>query len=101
MHFVSDQDLATIVASHYDLLPMTKLILVAAAIWLIITILKGYRRNLNQTDRTNANTSQQGEAMVQCGHCGIHLPASESVQSHGQSFCCEAHARLSQDERQG
>lgn len=100
MHFVSDQDLATIVASHYDLHAMAKLILVAAAIWLIITILKGYRKSLNQAERTRSSTSAQGEAMVQCEHCGIHLPASESVKAHGQTFCCAAHARLSQDDQQ-
>ena len=32
------------------------------------------------------------EAMVVCGHCGLHLPASEAVRSDGgQAYCSAAH----------
>lgn len=32
------------------------------------------------------------EDMVQCAHCGIHLPASEAqVDSTGHAFCSTAH----------
>ena len=32
------------------------------------------------------------EAMVQCAHCGLHLPASESVGGNtGTFFCSEEH----------
>ena len=33
-----------------------------------------------------------GEPMVQCAHCGTHVPASESVKSpSGKVFCTEEH----------
>ncbi|TEA74142.1 PP0621 family protein [Allopusillimonas ginsengisoli] len=38
--------------------------------------------------------SQQGESMVQCEHCGIHLPRSEAVMIGGRTWCSQEHARL-------
>ena len=35
------------------------------------------------------------EDMVRCGHCGVHLPRSESFQSRGKFFCSEEHLRMS------
>ena len=33
------------------------------------------------------------EAMVDCAHCGLHLPASEAVRdTAARTFCCSAHA---------
>lgn len=38
---------------------------------------------------------EQAETMVQCAHCGIHFPASESVAGpSGILFCSEEHLRL-------
>ncbi|MEN3294977.1 MAG: uncharacterized protein V7642_4230 [Burkholderiales bacterium] len=35
------------------------------------------------------------EPMVQCAHCGIHIPLSESVAGPaGSVFCSEEHRRL-------
>jgi len=54
---------------------------------------EGARRN-PFARRRNEN-KQQAEAMVQCAHCGIHFPASESVSSAaGAVFCSEEHLRL-------
>ena len=36
----------------------------------------------------------EGEPMVECARCGIHIPQSESVTDEGKSFCSDAH-RLS------
>ncbi len=36
----------------------------------------------------------QGESMVQCEHCGIHLPRSEAVMIGGRTWCSQEHARL-------
>lgn len=100
LYFVSDQDLATIVSTHHDLTPMAKLILIAIAIWLIITVLKRYRKGIDQPDRGATKHQGNSEAMVQCAHCGIHLPESESIESHGQYFCSQAHIYAPKDENQ-
>jgi len=34
------------------------------------------------------------EAMVQCAHCGIHLPRSDALLINGQTWCSQEHARL-------
>lgn len=49
----------------------------------------------NPFARRRTENKQQAEAMVQCAHCGIHFPASESVSSAaGAVFCSEEHLRL-------
>ena len=36
----------------------------------------------------------QVESMVRCGHCGLHLPASESIKDEaGTAYCSEQHRR--------
>lgn len=77
---------------------MAKLIILAIAIWLVITILKRYRKSLDQSDASATNGGRDSESMVQCAHCGIHLPQSESVQSDGQYFCSQAHVHAPKDE---
>src|SRR5450830_1013084 len=38
---------------------------------------------------------EEAETMVQCAHCGIHFPASESVSNAaGIVYCSEEHLRL-------
>jgi uncharacterized protein len=32
--------------------------------------------------------------MVQCVHCGVHLPRSESVTGNGRSYCSQEHQQL-------
>jgi uncharacterized protein len=32
--------------------------------------------------------------MVQCAHCGVHLPESEAITKAGVIFCSQAHASL-------
>lgn len=33
-------------------------------------------------------------SMVQCAHCGVHLPAHEALRSQGTTWCSADHARL-------
>jgi len=98
LYFVSDQDLATIVSTQYDVSSMAKLIIIAIAIWLVITILKRYSKGVDQSDSTTRQNKANGETMVQCAHCGVHLPKSESLQSNGQFFCSQAHIHAPKDE---
>jgi uncharacterized protein len=77
---------------------MAKLIVIAIAIWLVITILKRYRNGVDQSGKQGANGQSPAETMIQCAHCGVHLPVSESIQSHGQFFCCQAHVNAPKDE---
>jgi uncharacterized protein len=35
-----------------------------------------------------------GERMVDCSQCGVHLPVSEAVEAKGRYFCSDEHRRL-------
>jgi uncharacterized protein len=95
LDFVSDGDFATIIPSLQDMVFMAKLILIAIAVWLIITLLKRYRRHLDDKPQTR---SPMGESMVQCAHCGLHLPESDSICAAQQYFCCQDHADAHHDQ---
>ena len=33
----------------------------------------------------------KSRAMVECAHCGLHLPSDDALLSGGRVFCSEAH----------
>jgi len=33
----------------------------------------------------------QAQSMIECDHCGIHLPHSDAVVDRSGSYCCDAH----------
>ncbi len=41
-----------------------------------------------QRRRAGGETS---EAMLQCAHCGVHVPSSEALLSGTRAYCCSAH----------
>jgi uncharacterized protein len=72
---------------------LIKLILLALAAWVVYRLVKNYGRGIQQEDAPKHKTS---EDMVRCAHCGVHLPRSESIVSHGESFCTDEHRQLHQ-----
>jgi len=71
---------------------MIKIFLLAIAIWLVITVLKRYIRNVESSGP--AADTPAPEDMVQCAHCGVHLPASDSFLVNKKYYCCEAHSNM-------
>jgi uncharacterized protein len=72
---------------------MSKLLIVLAAALVLYVLWRGLRRGTGA--RPGEGARANGERMVGCGHCGVHLPLSEAIQSHGRYFCSEEHRRLS------
>jgi uncharacterized protein len=76
---------------------MVKIILLAIAIWLVISVLKSYRKNLEASSgaapKPVDKSESASESMVQCAHCGVHLPTSDSFLVDDKYYCCEAHIR--------
>lgn len=73
---------------------MLKYILLAVAIiWLLYSpALRGKRRQPDAVKPPAQPASPQAEAMVQCAHCGVHLPEGEAFKDgHGQAYCSTAH----------
>jgi len=71
---------------------MTKLILLGLVIWLAIYILK---RVVNRSNTRPSSTPEpnnlEGENMVQCATCNVHLPRSEAFLVNSNFYCCKAH----------
>jgi uncharacterized protein len=59
---------------------------VIAAVWWVWSK-RQEARNIHPTQDTNRET----ESMVRCAHCGVYLPASDSVSDGEQAYCCAAH----------
>ncbi len=66
---------------------MSRLIFLFAIAAVIYLLIKSYRKNLPEKEQSEA----EAEDMVRCAHCGLHLPAGESIRASGQQFCCAAH----------
>ncbi len=65
---------------------MSRLFLLIAVIVVIYLLVKSFRRKSVAPDE-----SIKPEDMVQCTHCGVHLPRSESVEKDGRYFCSVLH----------
>ena len=71
---------------------MTKLVILLVAVLLGYLLWKGLRRRGRA--RRDAPTRGDGERMVNCTQCGVHLPISESLSDGDRYFCSEEHRRL-------
>ena len=71
---------------------MGKLLILILAVLAVYFLWRGFRRPVGRAKGTG--TSSEGERMVDCSECGVHLPISEAIQSQGRYFCCEEHRRL-------
>jgi uncharacterized protein len=69
---------------------MGRLILLALAVLVLVWLL---RRALGARGRA-APRSRGGSELVQCAHCGVHLPRAEARGEGDALYCSEEHARL-------
>jgi hypothetical protein len=45
-----------------------------------------------------AQPMREVERMVQCAHCGVNQPVSESILADHRYYCCAAHLRQAQSD---
>jgi len=58
-------------------------------VWLVRSALTGRK------PRGGADAPPPGQAeLVQCAHCGMHLPRAEARSAGGRTYCSEEHWRL-------
>lgn len=62
------------------------LLVVAAVVWLLLRS----RKPARPAARGSA-TDSGPQAMLQCSHCGVHLPRAEALVDERGAFCTEAH----------
>jgi len=65
---------------------MSRLIYIFAIIAVVYWLLSAYRKRPSKPVELAPS-----EQMVQCAHCGVHLPKSESLCVNEAYFCSEAH----------
>jgi len=62
------------------------LIVVAAVVWLLL------RGRKTASPAARSATPEPGlQAMLQCSHCGVHLPRAEALIDERGAFCTDAH----------
>jgi uncharacterized protein len=71
---------------------MSKLLILLAAAAVLYFLWRGLTRDGRAGK--DARRAGDGERMVDCGQCGVHLPLSEAIESQGRYFCSEEHRRL-------
>ena len=75
------------------ILPVGKLLVFLLVLFCIYLVRRALTRP--PAARPGAETSRPStpvvEKMVECAHCGLHIPESEAVAGDGLNFCCEAH----------
>ena len=69
---------------------LPRLIIIAAAVWLAIHMLRRILQHLTPPKATARGTTKN---MVRCAQCGLHLPEAEAISDQGLYFCCEEHRR--------
>jgi len=58
----------------------------------VMWLLRGKSAAVRASGSRAPNPALEGEAMVKCAHCGLHVPASESIAAgSGMVFCSEEH----------
>lgn len=69
-------------------------LLVLFAIWWIRRALKRPSDGGTRSKGAGKAKGALTEQMVECAHCGVHVPESEGVRDGSRFFCSEEHRRL-------
>lgn len=70
---------------------MSKILLIAIAFAAAYWLLRNHRRRVDRHAQRPADP--QTEDMVDCAHCGVHLPRGEGIVSGSRYFCSAEHER--------
>lgn len=73
-----------------------RLILIAAAIWLVWrvvkqTLLAPPRDDKHSNEGTSAENTDTPSRMLKCEQCGVHVPEADAFSARGHHFCSNAH----------
>ncbi|WP_454709768.1 PP0621 family protein [Delftia acidovorans] len=73
-----------------------KYLLVLIVIIVAVGIWRSQRRAEARERRQAAAPLAAPQDMVECAHCGLHLPRSEAIEAAGRSYCSAEHRTLAQ-----
>jgi uncharacterized protein len=69
------------------------LVVIAIGLWMLNKRLRGPASRPSPPGRGPAKPAAPA-AMLECAHCGLHLPAADAVREGEHVYCGEAHRRL-------
>jgi len=72
------------------------LLVVGVGIWMLVKRLGSGGSAGGSSGGESPGGSERASpvAMVECAHCGVHLPAADAVPEGSRVYCSEAHRRL-------
>ncbi len=70
---------------------MGRFLILVVALFVLIWLLRGA---LSGRKRGRPESPEPRAELVQCAHCGVHLPRMEARSAGGRHFCSEEHWRL-------
>lgn len=77
-----------------DFVEMTKYLLLAG---LVLFVWWAWRKARTKRGAA-AQPMREVERMVECAHCGVNQPVSESILANHRYYCCAAHFRQAQSD---
>lgn len=81
---------------------MRNLLIFLLALWGIWWVRRAVKRadeGRKAAGKQAADTAPGVEHMVECAHCGVHVPETEGVRDGDRFFCSEAHRLAGPRER--
>ncbi len=73
---------------------MGRLILLVIALFVLIWLVRSALAGRGKRDGAPGEPQAGQGELVQCAHCGVHLPRAEARSAPGGAYCSEEHARL-------
>ena len=69
---------------------LIRLIAIAVLFWLLYRLILALLQKAGRPS-VSRTTSSQGEPMVRCEQCGVHIPRDEALEKGGNYYCCDEH----------
>lgn len=70
------------------------LLVVGVGVWSLVSRLRGPRADRPASGRPADQAGAAPVQMVECAHCGLHLPAADALAEGSRLYCSDAHRRL-------
>ncbi|WP_148255221.1 PP0621 family protein [Aidingimonas lacisalsi] len=69
-----------------------RLIIFAILFFAGLKLYRMYREwRLEHDESSGSERSKDGNHMVRCSYCRVHLPEDDALRDHGEWFCCTDH----------
>lgn len=82
-----------------------KIVIIVVVLLVVVWLVRAARKDTPSTPAKQPPTDHPGSlsahgkptTMLQCHHCGLHLPMPDAIQGRLGPYCTDAHRRLSEN----